>query len=73
MNYERIMRTDEYRDRCIRSGLDEAIDEIGAANAALASGEVFTLLVFSDGRLKRRFGRSLADFDVLPSNKEGSC
>ena len=73
MTHERIMRTAEYRDRCISSGLDEAVDEIAAANAALASGEVFTLLVFSDGQVKRRFGCSLADFDVLPSNQEGSC
>lgn len=74
MKHERIILTSEYRDKCIASGLDDATSEIAAANAAIASGDAFTLLAFhDDGTVVRRFGPSLADLDVTPNTSADSC
>jgi hypothetical protein len=65
VKHERIILTSEYRDRCIASGLDDATSEIAAANAAIATGDIFTLLAFhDDGSVVRRFGPSLQSCGV---------
>jgi hypothetical protein len=65
MKHERIILTAEYRNECIASGLEDATAEIAAANAAIASGDLFTLLAFyDDGRVVRRFGPSLQSCGV---------
>jgi hypothetical protein len=65
MKQEQIILTSEYRDKCIASGIEDAASEIAAANAAIASGDIFTLLVFhDDGKVVRRFGSSLQSCGV---------